>query len=571
MQTKTLFFTAPDWQGKRSALLDIFMGGVAVLGFAPFHIFPLTLLSFAYLFLRLQNAAALKRAGRAGFNIGLRVGFGFFLFGMYWIGSAFLARGAEFILLMPPMILGLVLLLSLFWGIAGGLFARLSRSILYGPSLSGPHFSPQGHKPQGGRLIISAILFINLFFLAEYARGHLFGGLPWNLPGYIFKAGGAISQSASIVGIYGLNLIVMILSVCLAISIMKWMEKPLNALFPGLLGMGIFLSLFVFGHHRISQADVQFVPDVNLRIVQVDFLQKDQFDPNRAFDITNEFIRTSYGEGLEGVSHIIWPEGAVSGLLLENPNLINAMGATLTRSDGTAPYWLFNSLRREQKINGNGGVNGGSNGEVLFYNSSVAMGFDKGSPRVVGYEDKVRLVPFGEFIPFERVLKSIVPQSLSTSIASMTPGGHKKILDLPGLPPVSAQICYEGIFSGLTPIGGEGASPSWILNQSNDAWYGRSIGPYQHANQVSYRAIEQGLPIIRATVNGISGSIDAYGRYVSKLQKSQTQYADVKLPRQTAKPLFSQLIYKFMLLLNVIGFILCLVMNIYIKCSIQKQ
>ena len=263
---------------------------------------------------------------------------------------------------------------------------------------------------------------------------------------------------------------------------------------------------------RLYSASVDMVDDVRLRIVKVAFEQSKQFDPAGRIEIANRYLTHSILPGAQDITHVIWPEGAVTGVAVENEPLINAMGEALLSVDETAPIWLLNSLRHESRPHPQ------NEGQIIndYYNSSVAIRFDKnGSAAITNYNDKTKLVPFGEFIPFGKWLETKDFGPLSTALASISPANTKAVSDFPGLPTLSPQICYEIIFPAMTPHSKDGAKPQWILNQSNDGWYGKSIGPYQHANQARYRAIEEGLPIIRSTANGLSGAIDPYGRWIA--------------------------------------------------------
>ena len=176
------------------------------------------------------------------------------------------------------------------------------------------------------------------------------------------------------------------------------------------------------------------------------------------------------------------------------------------------------------------------------------------------FYDKQKLVPFGEFIPGGGLLESIGLHSLSTALESMTPGKSGIVPTLPGLPPASIQICYEIIFPGFTsrsqPQNGE--TPSWILNLSNDSWYGNSRGPRQHINQARYRAIEQGLPVVRATSGGISGVIDAYGRQINQLGPGEQGVIDAHLPRPITGITYKLRVNYIILLLIAFLLIVCL-------------
>ena len=511
------------WRGRFTGLA---LGAVAVLGLAPFHIWPLMMVSLAFLLARLILAGEEERATKAGVSVAFWHALGYFLAGTYWIGSAFIARGPEFIPIMPPMILALGALLAFFWGLAGGLFARL--------------------RPQG---IIALPLFFSLFFLAEFTRGHLFGGFPWNLPGYIFEAGGPVSQFASIGGIYGLSAFVFVLSALLYGGLFRRQKLAYLAAF-----LVLFGGVFTVGYLRLANAKVEYVEDVKLRIAHIRFEQKDKLDPQASVNIVNAFITQSLAPGIEDVTHLIWPEGAVTGLAIENEPLMSAMGYELSQVDVTPPIWLLNSLRHEQRPDPRTGATIDD-----YYNSSVAVRFSaRGVPSIAALNDKRRLVPFGEFIPGGKWMEARNVPVISTSLLSISAAKIKTLATFPGLPKVSPQICYEIIFSGLTPRPKNEPSAEWILNQSNDAWYGDSIGPMQHANMSRFRAIEEGLPVIRAASNGVSAIIDSYGRYKDSVTPKKSQFIDGKLPKKIQSPPFKRFFNYLLALINLLIALCCL-------------
>lgn len=478
LQTRmTQILSQTGWRGRG---VDFTLGAVSVLSLAPFHLWIFMLLSLAGLSYRITVLPRLSETpARRAFGRGFWFGLGYFLCGTYWIGSAFIARGPEFYAIMPPMIIGLAVLLSLFWGFGAWLFFKINPSSLM--------------RPLG---------FAASFTLIELARGHVLTGFPWNLPGYIFKAGGSISQSASVIGIYGLTFFVFLLG-----GLLHSNNKRSGPIYAAII-IGV---LFITGFMRLSSAQLTTVPDVRLRIAQVPFSQADQFDQAKSIETVNRYLAVTAQPGLDTITHVIWPEGAVAGLAIENESLVNAMGQTLLSQTQTPPIWLLNSLRHESRPHPSGSK------AVIndYYNSSVAVKFDaRGNAALAAINDKAKLVPFGEFMPFGKWLESRNFGPLSTAVTSMTPASEKELSRFPGLPTLSPQICYEIIFSGMTPRPKNGERAQWILNQSNDGWYGRSIGPHQHANQARYRAIEEGLPIIRAAANGLSGAIDPYGRWV---------------------------------------------------------
>jgi len=491
------FVAVTGWSG---FALNTGLGALSVLGHAPFYLWPVTILCFALLMLRLDAARTCTKPLRRGFWCGFSFALGYFVAGLYWIGSAFVARGPEFIPFMPFAILGLCAGLALFWAVGGLAYVRLVRD----------------NKAS----IWSAGIFASMFFIVEFARGHIFSGFPWNLPGYIFAAGKPVSQIASLVGIYGLTVLVFFLSAATAL----WLANPKKWLPLGL-SLGVVVLSFGYGTWRLNQADTQYVDGAKLRIVHANIPQRDKFDPDKYVQTVNTYLQLSRSAGFEDVTHIIWPEGAVPGLIFEDKGLMAAIEQMVLSGTGSPPVFITQTLRAENRPN---------NSKPAYYNSAAAVSFTNAAPpQYTAYYDKQKLVPFGEFIPGRGVLEKLGLRSLSSALESMTPGDSGVMPHLPGLPPVSIQICYEIIFPGFTQKNRpkNAQTPNWILNLSNDSWYGNSSGPRQHINQARYRAIEQGLPVIRATSGGISGAIDPYGRQLNQLGVGEQGVIDTLLPK----------------------------------------
>ena len=512
-----LLLRTEGWAGRGVGLA---LGALAVLGQAPFHIWPITLLSLACLFGRLQWAAEAAHSGRRGFSAAIWWALGYFAAGTFWVGSAFVERGPEFIPIMPFMVAGLAALLALFWGLAGAFFARAKLSGFW-----------------------AVLVFTASFTVAELTRGHIFGGFPWNLPAYIFEAGTRPSQIARWIGAYGLSALVLMVSAALGQALF-WREKR----WPVALAIMPLLGLYGIGHLRLSGAILEYHADVNLRIVSVPFKQSDMMEINSSVAVTNDFIIASIKPGIEDVTHLVWPEGAVRGFrgpAMDDPDLLNAVGGLLANEDSEPPVWLMNSLQTEME-----------RGRTRYYNVSVAITFDaNGVPTVAGTNRKRKLVAFGEHIPFMDWFEDVQFPLISTNLASISPAKEKRLSDFPGLPRLSPQLCYEVAFPGLTP-NGAGRPAEFILNQSNDAWFGKSAGPAQHANTARYRAIETGLPIIRAASNGMSGQIDPYGRVHGEVVEVDINFIDTKL----LKPLIFNDNIKFLdLALLLISLLICVI------------
>jgi len=522
--------------GYKGFALNTFLGALSVLGHAPFYLWPITILCFALLMLRLDKVRDNASPGRSGFWCGFAFAFGYFLAGLYWIGSAFIARGPEFIPFMPFAVLAMVAGLAIFWGLAGFAYVRLTYDKLGKNGISS---------------IWRAGIFACIFFIAEFLRGHVFGGFPWNLPGYIFAAGSPVSQIASIVGIYGLTALVFLLSASLALLMERRQQWHPMAICATVLAL-----CFSYGAVRLANAEVQYVEGVKLRIVHANIAQRDKFDPNKYVSIANTYLQLSRSAGFDDITHVIWPEGAVPGLMFEDQGLMAAIDNMFRSGKGQGnkkpPVFITQTLRAEAKPQSN---------KLAYYNAAAAVTFKDGlAPKISPFYDKQKLVPFGEFIPGGDLLERVGLHSLSTALESMSPGRSGDVPNLPGLPPVSLQICYEIIFPGFTsrtqPQGGH--RPNWILNLSNDSWYGNSTGPRQHINQARYRAIEQGLPVVRATSGGVSGVIDAYGRQLTQLGPGEHGVIDARLPNSNTKTTYKLYVNYIILLLNLILLIICL-------------
>ena len=494
---------------RKGRAYEFLLGALGALGFAPFYISPITVIVLVLFGLRLHQ---LQQSG-GGFKLGFKTGwvfaFGFFLAGLFWIGSAFTMRPGGYVYLMVPMVGGLIAVLSLFWAAATGFLLR--------------------RKPSSPRVPIwaFAIKFACLIFIAEYARGHVLGGLPWNLPGYIIEAGHPLSQISSVVGIYGQSLLVLLLVAFVMIGLSGGQLKQ-RVLGFGLAG-SLVMGLWGFGVARLPNTQAEVYPDATLRLVVVDFNQKDQFDPAKNVEIVREFLRQSVSPGFEDVTHVIWPEGAVSGLVIENEPLLRAVGQTFSAArPQEPPVFIFNSLRHEQRTASDGRA------KDVYYNTMAEVNFDGfGTPQLIGFNDKTRLVPFGEFIPFADRLEAIGLGTLSAAIGSMTPGDEKRLFNITGLPEVNSLICYEGIFPDVSRNISDEAK--WILNLSNDGWYGRLTGPFQHANQTRYRSIETGLPLVRSSAGGETGVYDSYGRVIYASSSRASRVMDVSIPREVVK------------------------------------
>jgi apolipoprotein N-acyltransferase len=466
------------WGARLAALLS---GGISALGFAPFDFFPLLLLGFAALLLLLDGAAARPHPIRHAAWLGWAFGFGQFLVGLHWVGFAFLVDPSAhewqipFVAFLFPG--GLALFIA-------GACAVAMRFWMPGPS--------------------RVFVFTVSYALAEWLRGHVLTGFPWNIAGYGWGASLAVMQSAAVIGVYGLTL----LTILLAASLAELFEGMQRWRLPAAT-VGLFVALFVAGEIRLLSAHDQTVPGVRLRIVQPDIAQADKYRPELVERNWERLIRLSMTPAAEAPTHIIWPEAAPPFVLTRSPEALDEI-ALLTGRNKVLLTGALRVLRSGDRLN--------------YYNGFYVFGH---GGQLLAVYDKFHLVPFGEYLPYEETLKRFGLTKVVGIDGSFSTGDGPHTLDIPGAPPVGPLICYEILFPEEIVAS---RRPDWIVNVSDDSWFGPWAGPRQHLLVAQARAIEQGLPIVRATNSGISAVIDPYGRIREKLELDQMGTIDAALP-----------------------------------------
>lgn len=445
---------------------------------------------------------------RSAFFRGWLAGVGYFAVGVWWITEAFLVDAAAHGWMAPFALLLMAGGLALFWGFAALLY-RLA-------GVRGPW---------------RVLVFAGAVSLLEWVRAHIFTGFPWNLPGETWRAGGAVSQFASVIGPYGLSWLTVALAASFAVLLDAAPRRRL--LVPGL-AVAVLAGLFVFGTMRLAGAPATR-PDAPLvRIVQANIDQKDKWKPENLDAIVDTYVTLSQGKrGAPVPQIIVWPEGAlpavIDDLLAPGSPYLGRFAAVV------APGQTL--------LLGANRVEIGPRGEADYFNSLVALRGEPEGFRVTGVYDKHRLVPFGEFLPFGELATRFGIRSLVHMPEDFTAGGPPRPLSPKGLPPLQPLICYEALFPRFAENAARrsGVRPQWLLNVSNDAWFGATSGPWQHLNIASYRAIESGLPIIRATPTGVSAVIDAQGRIMpnSELTLGKSGTIDARLPNFRPRTIYS--------------------------------
>lgn len=480
-----------------SAVRHPFICGVmATLALPPFFLLPLLIPSLSGLYRRVVLASS----ARAAFVDGWWWGMGFFISGLYWFCIALLTDPEKFAWLIPFTLLGLNAIIALYPAVACALFRRIGVT--------------------GG--VSGVLVFAGVWTAVEWVRGHAFSGFPWNLPGYVFTAFDTTLQLASLVGAYGLTWLAVLLATLPALLA----ERSVSYRRAAMVVAGAYALFFIavgWGYGRLAGNPTAYVPDVMLRLVQANIDQAQKWDPAKRMQGVHEHIRLTQSPGIERVTHVIWPETAVPYPLTSDPALAKMLGRSMPES----ALLITGALRVDQPAGG---------GDWDMFNSLVALDH-RGA--VAAHYDKHRLVPFGEFIPLRR----LIPDSLSLPVGEkdFAQGPRGVTLDIPNNIPMLPLICYEAIFPELAVHDPSFPAPAWILNVTNDAWFGDSAGPHQHFHMARMRAVETGLPLVRAANTGISAVIDGMGRAIQTLPLGEEGIIDSALPRAVAGSFYARL------------------------------
>jgi len=302
-----------------------------------------------------------------------------------------------------------------------------------------------------------------------------------------------------------------------------------------LLGLGLLALIGAGGALRLSSAPAEMTPDVRLRIMQPNLPQDDKFRGDRKDEILARYMTLSdratspQTSGVADATHLIWPESAFPFILSRDAGALARLGAFLGRTVLVTGAARMEDIPRSARLPGESNVN--------YFNSIQALA--RGGEIVASY-DKAHLVPFGEYLPFSGLLESFGMRHFVHIPGGFEPGSRRRLLEVPGLPPAAALICYEAIFSGeAIPELGLGERPSLLLNVTNDGWFGNTTGPYQHLSQARLRAVEEGLPMVRAANTGLSAVIDPYGRILHQLPLGVDGVIDSPLPRPATPTFFA--------------------------------
>lgn len=464
----------PSWA---ALVLDIGLGAAAALGQAPWGMWPLTVLGFALLCWRISTAPSPRAAAWHAFAAGL----GHFALAMSWIVEPFLVE-PEIYGWMAPFALALMAAGgALFWTLPGWLAARMT-----------PGFARQG------------VSFAALLVLSDWLRGWIFTGLPWTLTGHVW-IGTPAAQLAASLGAIGLSGLTM-LAAALPLVFWRGSARHMRAALPGTILSALLIgTVWSAGMARLA---TPLPPDTgtHLRLIQPNATQALKWDPYWSDVFFRRLLELSAARDPDrpAPDAVIWPETAVNFLLDQS---------------GTAPQDIAAYV-------GTPVILGIQRNEGSRYFNSLTQFTDRGIGPVY---DKFHLVPFGEYTPWGDLMARFGIRAFAAQQGfGYSAGTGPRVLDLPGLPRMQPLICYEAIFSRHL-ISGD-MRPAWLLQITNDAWFGSLSGPWQHLAQARLRAIESGLPLMRAANTGVSAVIDARGGLRATLSLNREGRIDALLP-----------------------------------------
>jgi apolipoprotein N-acyltransferase len=447
--------------GWRASATGLGLGALAALALPPVHAVPVLLLVVPALLVLLDG-----RSPRQAALIGFAFGMGHHVAGLYWISHALLTEPERFGWLVPIAVPGLALPLALF---------------LVPVAIAAAWLRPGWPRVLG---------FAGAWTLAELARGVLFTGFPWNLIGTVWAFDALPLQPAALVGVHGLGLLTLLLA---ASPLFGWR---------GLGGAAVVLLLAAgLSVLRLWPEEPDPQP-VALVLVQGNIAQEAKWREESRLPIFLRYVQmtrdgaAAAAQAMPGARIVVvWPETASPFLLDEDPEAIRLAAGALPEG----ALLLAGSVRVRRRPDGQ---------LAELFNSLVAIDA-AGVP--IGIYDKAHLVPFGEYMP----LSGLLPLRVVRGAMDFSAGPGRVAMSLPGLPALVPLICYEAIFPGAVLPAGE--RPDWMLNVTNDAWFGFSAGPYQHLAAARLRAVEEGLPMVRAAQTGISAVFDARGREAGRL------------------------------------------------------
>lgn len=496
-------------RGWRAVLAAVVAGSAAALAQPPFGFLP-GLFGYSVLLWLLDTAAA-EQPLRSAFLRGWATGAAYFTISTWWVAEAFLVDVQAHGWQAPFAVVFLAGGLGLLWGAAGAIYRWLSQS---------------GGRMQGAARILT---FAAIFSVFEWFRGHALSGFPWDLPGETWRAGGAISQGAAVFGAYGMSFITLALAAALGVRAST--DRRRDRILAAVVAFAVLCLLIGGGTIRLARGQLLSADAsaLRVRVVQGNIDQAAKWSPEAFRKIFDTYVRLT-GQPPAGRQPevVIWPESAIPANSADYLAEGTWTRAALMGALQPGQILLAGAVRTELSVSG-----------TRYFNTVLAIRRDSGGLTVLGHYDKHHLVPFGEYMPADGLMSAIGFKKLVNVGEGFTEGPAPAPLSVPGLPTVQPLVCYESLFPAY--VANDHPRPAWIANVSNDAWFGKTSGPWQHLNLASYRGIEEGVPLIRATPTGVSAVVDAYGRPLARLGPGQEGVIDWDLPHAIASPPYRRL------------------------------
>ena len=471
-------------------LFPFLLGAVSVLSFQPFNFLFINFFSLSLLFLILTYVRKkIKKTYRKKpyllnfFIIGYAFGFGFFLLNLFWISYS-LTYVDEFKFLIPFSIILIPLMLAIFFGVG---------TLIVGPILKND--------------VQSLLIFCSTFAVIDYLRGKIFTGFPWNLWAYSWSSILEKLQILNFLGLYAFNLFAITIFCTLALFFFK--KNKLNYLFIIFLLLSSFGN-YIYGSYEMNK-DLQKLSDkeILIKIVSPSTVLNYNIEIDELTNQIKEMIK--FSDPKENKKTIfIWPEGVFSGY---NFSDLKHLKKTFRENFSKNHIIVFGANTYKKELN-----------KDIYYNSLIAVNNEF---EVIYKYNKRKLVPFGEFLPFENILNKIGLKKITRGYGSFTKGNVQKNFSIENAK-ILPLICYEIIFPEL--IQNSNKNTNLIINISEDAWFGDSIGPKQHFTKAIFRAIENNTYLVRSTNKGISGFVDNKGRVIKSLNPNETGNIELKVP-----------------------------------------
>jgi apolipoprotein N-acyltransferase len=522
-------------QGWRRGGLAFLAGLIAALALQPLDVLPAFVIAFPLLVWLLDGIDPARGRLSTAFQAaktGWFFGFGYLLAGLWWLGVAFIKGGPEFIFLLPFGVIILPMALALFFALGTGVAAL-------------------AWTGNASRIIALAL---GLGF-SEWLRSWVFTGFPWNGFGQAFANHLVLAQAASLIGTEGLGLVAVLVGGAFATLGtgqdfgQRWRAPLLAMLLVAVLtGFGL-ARLSASGGLAFDERRMPATADVRLRIMQPNVAQHDKEIGKRGAELLDNYLKLSGlapsapGTGPGEVTHIIWPEAPLPFILDREPRALDALTRFLT----PRATLITGAIRAEDIADAEPGER-----RRRFYNSIQVLTADG----LQGTYDKVHLVPFGEYLPFETILRALGIRQFVAAVGGFTAGAARRPLEVSGLPGVIPMVCFESIFPHELDASAPG--PGVFIMVTNDGWFGNTSGPYQHVAQGRLRSIEFGQPVIRSANSGVSAVFDPYGRIVGLIPLNVVDILDSVLPAGLHSTLYrrtiqfnygSVMIFLFLLLL----------------------